>query len=108
MVVGTDDATTAVADLAEYLQGLKNRSGRTFEGLARRSGLSRSSVHRYCRGLIVPDGFAPLEALARACGAERAELVEVHRRWTVAVGSRREHPDSAGAPPERWLADKAG
>jgi transcriptional regulator with XRE-family HTH domain len=104
MVVGTDGATTGVASLAEYLQALKNRSGRTFEGLARRSGLSRSSVHRYCRGLIVPDGFAPLEALARACGASRAELVEVHRRWTVAVGNRRE---SERGPGDTWLDDRA-
>jgi transcriptional regulator with XRE-family HTH domain len=105
VLLESDQATEAVAGLAEYLQALKNRSGRTFEGLARRSGLSRSSVHRYCRGLIVPDGFAPLEALARACGASRAELTEVHRLWTVATGSRREPEQPVGD--SDWLDDRA-
>jgi hypothetical protein len=65
-------------------------------------------VHRYCRGLIVPDGFAPLEALARACGATRPELAEVHRRWSAAIGSRREpeQPD-AGSGGSAWLDDRA-
>jgi hypothetical protein len=69
-------------EAGEFLQRLKDRSGRTYDSIAHRTGLSRSTVHRQCRGEVVPETFAPLEAIARACGAERSELLELHRLWS--------------------------
>ncbi|MEU4833727.1 helix-turn-helix domain-containing protein [Streptosporangium sp. NPDC023615] len=82
--------------LAELLAELKRRSGRSYEALARRTGMSRSTVHRYCRGEIVPDSYGTLERIAKACGASKAELDELYRRWTHAIASS-EH-EAAGTP----------
>ncbi|RCG33181.1 cobalamin ABC transporter substrate-binding protein [Sphaerisporangium album] len=73
--------------LAELLLEVKARSGRTYEALSRRTGMSRSTVHRYCRGEIVPDTFGPLERIARASGAGQGEVDELYRRWTQAVAA---------------------
>ncbi|WP_367124225.1 helix-turn-helix domain-containing protein [Streptomyces phytohabitans] len=70
--------------LAELLQELKERSGRSYTALAHRCGMSRSSLHRYCRGSIVPSTFEPVERLARVCGASRAELDVLYRTWSRA------------------------
>jgi len=64
---------------AERLRELKDRSGRSYQALGRRCGLSSSTVHRYCSGAGVPMEFEPVARLARACGADRAELTELHR-----------------------------
>ncbi|GAA0969545.1 hypothetical protein GCM10009555_016880 [Acrocarpospora macrocephala] len=74
-------------DLAELLSELKQRSGRSYEALGRRTGMSRSTVHRYCRGEIVPDNYGTVERIAKACGATKAELDELYRRWTHAITS---------------------
>jgi len=75
-------------DLGVLLTTLKVRSGRTYEALARRIGISRSALHRYCSGQGVPSDFVTLERLGRACGANRAELTDLHRRWGVAIAAR--------------------
>jgi transcriptional regulator with XRE-family HTH domain len=75
-------------DLGVLLTTLKVRSGRTYEALARRIGISRSALHRYCSGQGVPSDFVTLERLGRACGANRAELADLHRRWGVAIAAR--------------------
>ncbi|WP_063819217.1 helix-turn-helix domain-containing protein [Herbidospora cretacea] len=82
-------------DLAELLSDLKQRSGRSYEALGRRVGMSRSTVHRYCRGVIVPDSYGTVERIAKACGASQAELAELYRRWTHATTS----PDRGAAEP---------
>lgn len=74
--------------LAELLSKLKQRSGRSYEALGRRTGMSRSTVHRYCRGEIVPDNYGTIERIARACGVSKAELDELYRRWTYAIASQ--------------------
>ncbi|WP_283136893.1 helix-turn-helix domain-containing protein [Rhizohabitans arisaemae] len=74
-------------DLAELLSELKQRSGRSYEALGRRTGLSRSTVHRYCRGEIVPDTYGTVERIAKACGASKAELDELYGRWAHAIAS---------------------
>ncbi|HEY6798438.1 MAG TPA: helix-turn-helix domain-containing protein [Kineosporiaceae bacterium] len=83
-----DTRASDAGAVASLLQEWKRRSGRTFEGLARRSGLSRSTVHRYCNGQSLPESFAPLEALGEACGASRAELAELFRLWSAATDVR--------------------
>ncbi|GGQ75790.1 helix-turn-helix domain-containing protein [Couchioplanes azureus] len=82
----------SIQDLADLLQRLKARTGRSYDALARRANLSRSSVHRYCSGAAVPADFESLSRLARACGANREELLELHRRWALASAAPRETP----------------
>lgn len=64
-----DAEGAARAVLAERLSALRERSGRTYASLARRIGVSGSTLHRYCTGRTVPAEFAPVERLARLCGA---------------------------------------
>ncbi|MFW6689520.1 helix-turn-helix domain-containing protein [Streptomyces sp. MAR4 CNX-425] len=88
----TDAATEKFAAL---LRELKQRSGRSYGSLAARLHVSTSTLHRYCNGDAVPASYAPAERLARLCGATPEELVELHRRWHRANGTRR------GATPPR-------
>ncbi|WP_214408784.1 helix-turn-helix domain-containing protein [Sphaerisporangium fuscum] len=96
-------AELAAERLAELLSELKRRSGRTYEALGRRTGMSRSTVHRYCRGEIVPDSYGPLERIARACGASKAELDELYRLWAqanTALPSAESLPEAEAGPGE--------
>jgi transcriptional regulator with XRE-family HTH domain len=69
------------AALGVRLTELKQRSGLSYEQLARKTHLSRSSVHRYCNGHSVPATFAPVEAIATACRASRDDLAKLYRLW---------------------------
>ncbi|WP_051836360.1 helix-turn-helix domain-containing protein [Streptomyces sp. NRRL WC-3742] len=81
---------------AAMLSELKERSGRSYGVLASRLHVSTSTLHRYCNGAAVPAEYAPVERFARVCGAEPAELVELHRRWILADAARRREPGGAG------------
>ncbi|MFJ2899517.1 helix-turn-helix domain-containing protein [Streptomyces sp. NPDC087218] len=70
------------AELADLLEELKRRSGRSYTALAHRTGLSRSTLHRYCRGTTVPGSFGAVERVARVCGASPAELDRLYRVWS--------------------------
>lgn len=85
-------------DLAELLRELKERSGLSYGALAKRLHVSTSTLHRYVSGTAVPTEFAPLERLARVCGASRPEMVEVHRRWILADASRGDRREAEPAP----------
>ncbi|MGI5481396.1 helix-turn-helix domain-containing protein [Streptomyces lavendofoliae] len=99
---------TETEGFAEALRGLKERSGLSYGALAKRGHMSTSTLHRYCNGDAVPTEFAPVERLARLCGASRDEMVALHRRWIVADDARRRgrapasgaalarHPEGAG------------
>ncbi|MEU3743366.1 helix-turn-helix transcriptional regulator [Streptomyces sp. NPDC032198] len=89
-------------DLADLLRELKERSGLSYGSLAKRLHVSTSTLHRYVNGSAVPTEFAPLERLARACGASREQMVEVHRRWILADASRGDRKE--GEPPARGAA----
>jgi transcriptional regulator with XRE-family HTH domain len=89
----------AAEDLAAYLRELKGRTGRSYDALARRLGISSSALHRYCSGDGTPPRFAVLEQFAVECGATRAEVVELHRRWAV-VASGAASPDADGVAPD--------
>ncbi|MFI6093719.1 helix-turn-helix domain-containing protein [Streptomyces sp. NPDC051218] len=86
-------------DLAELLRELKERSGLSYGALAKRLHVSTSTLHRYVNGSAVPTEFAPLERLARVCGASREEMVEVHRRWILADASRGDRKEEASPAP---------
>ncbi|MEU8269489.1 helix-turn-helix transcriptional regulator [Sphaerisporangium sp. NPDC049002] len=69
--------------LTARLRVLKDRSGSSFESLARRSGISRSSLHRYYSGASFPASYETVHAFARACGASEEELRELRKLWAV-------------------------
>lgn len=85
-------------EFAAMLRELKERSGRSYGALATRLHVSTSTLHRYCNGAAVPTEYAPVERLARVCGAGAEELVELHRRWILADAARRREASSAGSP----------
>ncbi|NGO42477.1 helix-turn-helix domain-containing protein [Streptomyces ureilyticus] len=70
-----------VSELADLLEELKRRSGRSYAALAHRTGLSRSTLHRYCQGTTVPGTFGAVERVARVSGASPAELDRLYRAW---------------------------
>jgi hypothetical protein len=87
--------------LAAYLRMLKDRTGRSFDALGRRAGISGSSLHRYCAGNTVPTEFAGLLGFGRACGATPDELRELRRLWVLADagrGSNRPASQDPGVP----------
>ncbi|MFD4997509.1 transcriptional regulator [Streptomyces buecherae] len=99
-------SATEIEKFAECLRELKERSGRSYGALARRLHVSTSTLHRYCNGDAVPADYAPVERLARLCGAAPDELVELHRRWLLADAARRTIPgrgsrSARGAAPSR-------
>lgn len=104
--VGTTAGELGMPDLAGRLHELKQRSGCSYAELAVRCGISTSTLHRYCRGQVLPDSYGMVERVARACGAERAELADLYRLWEqadaarVGVGSRsiRAGSDTVEAP----------
>lgn len=88
---GSDDA------LGTLLTELKQRSGLSYEQLGRRAHLSRSSVHRYCTGRNVPSAFAPIEAIATACRADRQDLARLYRVWERAEPPHQASPTETPA-----------
>ncbi|RCH64762.1 XRE family transcriptional regulator [Streptomyces sp. SDr-06] len=91
-------ATTESEQLAALLRELKDRSGRSYGVLAGRLHMSTSTLHRYCNGDAVPNEYAPVERLARLCGATPEESVELHRRWILADEARRRARGTNPAP----------
>ncbi|MEU0412910.1 helix-turn-helix domain-containing protein [Streptomyces griseorubiginosus] len=77
-----------VERLAAQLRALKERSGLSYDALAQRAGISRSSLHRYCAGSSVPQDYGVVHRIATACGAASAELRELHRLWALADAER--------------------
>ncbi|MET8607341.1 helix-turn-helix domain-containing protein [Streptomyces rubiginosohelvolus] len=92
-----DAEGAARAVLAERLSALREGSGRTYASLARRIGVSGSTLHRYCTGRTVPAEFAPVERLARLCGAPAEEREALHRLWLLADGERLDRQGAAEA-----------
>jgi plasmid maintenance system antidote protein VapI len=92
--------TREVEEFAAYLRTLKDRGDRSYGALARRLNVGQSTLYRYCAGDAVPTEYATVERLARLCGAEPHELLELHRRWILADASRRRRQGRAGAAAE--------
>ncbi|WP_329463685.1 helix-turn-helix domain-containing protein [Streptomyces sp. NBC_01431] len=91
-------ATTESEQFAALLRELKDRSGRSYGVLAGKLHMSTSTLHRYCNGDAVPNEYAPVERLARLCGATPEESVELHRRWILADEARRRSRGANPAP----------
>ncbi|MDH6612661.1 transcriptional regulator with XRE-family HTH domain [Streptomyces sp. SAI-208] len=77
-----------VERLAAQLRALKKRSGLSYDALAQRADISRSSLHRYCAASSVPQDYGAVHRIATACGATSAELRELHRLWALADTER--------------------
>ncbi|MFF7718831.1 helix-turn-helix domain-containing protein [Streptomyces luteogriseus] len=90
-------------EFATALRKFKDRTPHSFETLAARTGISRSALHRYCSGKSVPADFATVERFAKRCGADREELVGLHRLWVRAT-----EPDAPGRDPEPDEPDSSG
>lgn len=88
---------TETEGFARLLRRLKERSGRSYGVLAGQLHMSVSTLHRYCNGDAVPVDFGPAERLARLCGANREEMVELHRQWIVADDGRRRGRSASAA-----------
>lgn len=84
--------------LASRLRELRDGSGRTYAALARRIGVSGSTLHRYCTGQTVPAEFAPVERLARLCGRTPEERQALHRLWLRADAERVERQEAGAVP----------
>ncbi|MPY45864.1 helix-turn-helix domain-containing protein [Streptomyces phyllanthi] len=96
---------TETAEFAALLLELKERSGRSYGALSARLHVSTSTLHRYCNGTAVPHDYAPVERLAKACGAKTEELVELHRRWILADSARHREPAAAEQGANTTAAD---
>ncbi|MEU1802474.1 helix-turn-helix domain-containing protein [Streptomyces sp. NPDC019937] len=94
----------AVEEFAESLRALKERSGRSYAALATHLHVSTSTLHRYCKGDAVPADYAPVERLARLCGATPDEQMALHRRWLLADASRATTRAPAAGPRGRGPA----
>ncbi|MFF7178254.1 helix-turn-helix domain-containing protein [Streptomyces sp. NPDC008121] len=93
--------------VADLLREWKERSGLSYGSLARQAHMSPSTVHRYCNSDAVPTEFAPVEKIARLCGASREELLRLHRRWIVADEARRRAKNATGTEPLSATASPA-
>jgi transcriptional regulator with XRE-family HTH domain len=71
--------------LAKRLQALKARTNRSYEALARRVGVSSSTLHRYCRGESIPADFGVLARFGTVCGATQQEATELLEYWALTM-----------------------
>lgn len=83
---------------AAQIRALKDRAGISFEQLAGRTGISGSSLHRYCSGTKIPTGYGVVHTFAKACGASNEELRELHRLWALADAARSSSTVPDGGP----------
>ncbi|MFC4010169.1 helix-turn-helix domain-containing protein [Nonomuraea purpurea] len=88
--------TDEIERFAARLRMLKERAGTSYEALAAQTGISRSSLHRYCSGAKVPATYGAVHTFAKACGATGEELRELHRLWALADVAR----SDPATPPE--------
>lgn len=91
--------TIEVERLAALLRTFKNRTERSYESLAKRTGVSSSSLHRYCSGTKIPTDYGSIQRFAKECGATQEELRELHRLWVLADAVRRGQPEPDAGPP---------
>ncbi|MFF4171041.1 helix-turn-helix domain-containing protein [Streptomyces sp. NPDC001744] len=88
-----------VGEFARRVRALKTRDGRSYEALGRRLGVGASTLHRYCSGATVPEGFAVVDRLALLCGADEEERRALEAAWTRADAARRPAAPEPGTGP---------
>jgi hypothetical protein len=85
-------------ELGEFLTKLKQRSGRSYEWIGRKTNMSRSTVQRYCTIQSIPDKFEPLERIAQACGADNDNITQLFQLWKDAVAASRDNANHVQPP----------
>jgi transcriptional regulator with XRE-family HTH domain len=80
-VVDRSDGEPALNDL---LREMKERNGYSYEKLARKTFISRSTLHRYCTGRTSPPDADIVTRIAHACRATPEELRRVLQAWLIA------------------------
>ncbi|MER6911985.1 helix-turn-helix domain-containing protein [Streptomyces sp. NPDC000594] len=98
--MGTQAQGPGTEAFARRLREIREASGRSYGALARRVGVSGSTLHRYCSGHTVPMEFGPVERFARLCGCQGDELVALHRLWLAADTERTLRQEAAGTLPK--------
>jgi transcriptional regulator with XRE-family HTH domain len=97
--------TDQARELARRLEMLKVRTNRSYEVLSRRIGVSSSTLHRYCRGDVVPPTYDVVVRFCKVCGATREEAEDLLRCWSLATDrDRRSRPTPRRLVDGRWLA----
>jgi transcriptional regulator with XRE-family HTH domain len=89
---------------AAVLRAIKDRTGDSYETLARRAGVSSSTLHRYCSGRTLPVEVGVVERLGRACDATRDDVIALHHAWAATAAARgtgADPPVPAAAPGPR-------
>ncbi|MGI5203509.1 helix-turn-helix domain-containing protein [Spirillospora sp. CA-108201] len=89
------DRAAAVSEFSALLTNLKERSGLSYQELARRTFTSRAALHRYCGGARVPADYALVTSIAKECGAAPEELGDLLRFWRAATAV----PSGVGGQP---------
>jgi transcriptional regulator with XRE-family HTH domain len=77
---------------AVQLRTLRERAGLSYGELAKRTGVSKSSLHRYCSGTKFPTSYGVVHTFAKVCGGSGEELRELHRLWALADTARSSSP----------------
>jgi Helix-turn-helix domain len=102
--------TDSPDSFASVLHAIKDRTGESYETLARRVGIASSTLHRYCAGRTLPVEFGVIERLGRACDADRDDLIALHRAWAATVAARAipdPRPKQADAGPPQVRTEPA-
>lgn len=77
-----------IAGFAESMRSLKDRTDHSYDALARCLKVSRSALHRYCSGAVVPADYSIVVEFARQCEASPEELTELYQKWILAQAAR--------------------
>jgi transcriptional regulator with XRE-family HTH domain len=80
--------TDSSESFASVLRAIKDRTGDSYETLARQVGIASSTLHRYCSGRTLPVEFGVIERIGRACDADRDDLIALHRAWAATAAAR--------------------
>lgn len=103
-----DTLDTDAQRLAKELRALKERTGLSLDGLARKTPYSKSAWHRYLNGEKLPPRSA-VEAIGQVAGADQEQLLAVYdaayRARTAPVATPSAAPTAPTAP---LAAERAG
>ena len=93
--------------LVAMLRALKNRSGLSYEALAKRTDIAGSILHRYCKGSSVPQDDGSVHRIGTVCGASPEELRSLHRLWALADTARLKESGAQSAEAQDTVTDTA-
>ncbi|MCZ1006648.1 helix-turn-helix domain-containing protein [Streptomyces lydicus] len=106
-----DSLDTDAQRLAEELRALKERTGLSLDGLARKTPYSKSAWHRYLNGEKLPPRNA-VEALGQVAGADQEPLLAVydaaHHARTAPLATPPVPPTAPALPTAPLAAEHTG